>query len=92
MGASAPLSRPGAAPITWEEVGQGLAGPWPAVFFQIVQELAGLLGRLTPDLETPALLYRRYLPPQVPEGKRLRRVLAQARRQLLEFHRLLSIL
>jgi hypothetical protein len=62
------------------------------VFFQIVQELAGLLGRLTPDLETPALLYRRYLPPQVPEGKRLRRVLAQARRQLLEFHRLLSIL
>ncbi len=94
--AAAPLPPPVSPfrhlPHTWDEVSAGRGEPLGATFLFLVRELADLTAQLQANANAARVNHRIFLPPQVPEPRRLVRALSEAREGLRDLKGLLSSL
>lgn len=77
-------------PLTWDEVSAGRGEPLGATFLFLARELADLTAQLQNKSNPSLVNHRIFLPPQVPEPRRLLRALREARESLRDLKGLLS--
>jgi hypothetical protein len=77
-------------PLTWEQVGEGAAGPLAAAYLAVLQELAALQAEFPPAPGGTALNSPPPLPASLPSRHHLEQALRQTQKDLQDLDRLLS--
>lgn len=77
-------------PLTWEQAGEGAAGPLAAAYLGVLQELAALQAEFPPAPGGAALNSPPPLPVSLPSRHHLEQALRQAFKELQNLERLLS--
>ncbi len=77
-------------PLTWEQVGEGAAGPLAAAYLGVLEELAALQAEFPPTPGGTALNSPPPLPASLPSSHHLEQALRQAFKELQNLERLLS--